>query len=300
MLKTKSQTLLNTSISKPQALINTRVNEYQALLIDTHAHLTWDSFQPDLDQVVKRAQEAGVTKIINVGADLEGSLEAADLECPGIKCYSTIGLHPHETSRLTTDQAIRQALEKLEQIYLSHPQKVVAVGETGLDYHFDHNPDLSPTDLSEKELIKQQKELFLSQIQLAKKLNLPLVIHNREAWADIFVPEFDNTTGVFHSFSGTPEQAQKVLDLGYYLGFTCTVTYPKNDLLREIIKQAPLERILTETDCPFLPPQTMRGQRNEPANVLEVVKVIAAVKEISLAEVSEATFNNAHQLFKLV
>jgi TatD DNase family protein len=249
-----------------------------------------------------------VETVVNIGADLESSQQAADLECQQIQCYSTIGLHPHESSRLTDETSIHQQVENLEQIYHSHLQKIVGVGEIGLDYHFEGNEDYTPSSLTQKDLIQLQKKLFLTQIELARKLNLPIVIHSREGrstdsgsstWEDIFVPELKNTRGVFHSFTGNLEQAQKVLNLGYYLGFTCVVTYPKNDSLRQVIAAVPLERILTETDCPFLPPQTMRGQRNEPANVIEVAKTIAAVKGISLETVAEVTTQNARHLFKI-
>ncbi|MDO8638609.1 MAG: TatD family hydrolase [Candidatus Daviesbacteria bacterium] len=275
------------------------------MLIDTHAHLTWDSFEPDLQEVISRAKEAGITHVINIGADMESSKKAAKLECPGmnsptetmksssclttIKYYSSIGLHPHESEK-------NIPVEELEKIYQSHPEKVIAVGECGLDYHFA-GIDFIPSSTSQDQLKKLQKKLFQEQISLAKKLNLPLIIHSRDSWEDIFLPELTGNAGVFHSFTGNTEQAKKVLDLGYYLGFTCIVTYPKNDHLRQIIKETPLDKILTETDCPFLPPQTKRGQRCEPADVVEVVKVIAQMKNLSLEEVAQASFQNAQSLF---
>lgn len=269
------------------------------MLIDTHAHLTWDSFKPDFQEVVDRAKNVGITHVINIGADLESSKKAAQLECPEIKCYSSVGLHPHEVSILHNDVSIHQNIDKLKQIYNTDPDKIVAVGECGLDFHFENNPDYIPSSLSQDQQIELQRQLFLAQIALAKQLYLPLIIHSRDSWQDIFVPELNNTTGVFHSFTGNSEQAQKVLNLGYYLGFTCIVTYPKNEYLREIIKSTPIDKILTETDCPFLPPQSQRGQRNEPANVLEVVKIIAQMKNLPYEKVAEATFQNAQKLFKL-
>lgn len=261
-------------------------------IIDTHAHLTWDSFKPDLQEVVERAKEVGITQVINVGADLESSSAAAKLECPGIKCYSTIGLHPHESEK-------NIPVEELEKIYQSNPNKIIAVGECGLDYHFA-GIDYSLSQTSEEKQKELQKELFKSQITLAKKLNLPLIIHCRDSFDGIFIPELQNTTGVFHSFTGNNEQAKKVLTLGFYLGFTCIITYPKNEHLRQIIKEMPLDKILTETDCPFLPPQTKRGQRSEPADVVEVVKIIAQMKEISFEEAANQTLSNAKHLFHLI
>jgi len=268
------------------------------MLIDTHAHLTWDSFEKDLPQVAQRTSDAGVKIVINIGADLESSQKAAEINCDPLQSFSSIGLHPHETSELANDVSIHQDIEELEKMYQNHSNRVVAVGECGLDYHFGR-PGFTSTTLSQNQMKVLQKKLFIAQINLAKKLKLPLIIHCREAWDDIFIPELTDTGGVFHSFTGTKEQAKKVLDLGFYLGFTCIITYPKNEYLRQIIKNIPLEKILTETDCPFLPPQNMRGQRNEPANVYEVIKTIAEVKNLTFKEVSHTVFQNASKLFNL-
>ncbi len=268
------------------------------MLIDTHAHLYYDSFKDDFDAVIKRAKDAGLKTIINIGTDLETSKKALELENPEISFYSSIGIHPEDTINLTTSESIHEHIKKLEQLYQIHTGKIIAIGECGLDYFTGRDPEVS-TPLS-PEAKKLQHELFVSQIELAKKLNLPLIIHCRDAWDDIFLPELEGTTGVFHSFTGSPEIAQKVLDLGYYIGLSCPVTYPKNDYLRQIITDAPLEKLLTETDCPFLPPQTMRGHRNEPANVAEVVRVIAEVRNLSFEEAAEKTYKNAQKLFSVV
>lgn len=248
------------------------------MLIDTHAHLYYDSFKQDLDEVIQRAKDQNVHTIINIGTDIKTSKEALSLESFQIRLYSTIGIHP---------ESIHDNVKELEKIYQTNPQKIVAVGECGLDYSGETHKGL-------------QKALFLAQIELAKKLNLPLIIHCRDAWEDIFLPELDGTTGVFHSFTGSPEIAKKVLEMGYYIGLTCPVTYPKNDYLRQVIKESPLEKLLTETDCPFLPPQSIRGQRNEPANVTEVIKVIAEVRDLSFEEAAKATYQNAQKLFLVV
>lgn len=290
------------------------------MLIDTHAHLYYDNFKPDFNEVIRRTKDAGVTTVINIGADLESSKKAVELESSQVKFYSTIGIHPHEVLRLTQDKqpisesihkhigllasqdpvfSFHSKIEKLEELYQSHPGKVVAVGECGLDYFFS-GVDYSPSLLPEGKQKELQKILFASQISLAKRLNVPIIIHCRDSWNDIFLPELHEASGVFHSFTGSPEVAQKVLDMGYYLGLTCPITYPKNEYLRQIIKESPLEMLLTETDCPFLPPQSMRGQRNEPANVTEVVKVIAEVKGISFDEAAAVTYKNAQKLFSVV
>lgn len=262
------------------------------MLIDTHAHLTWASFKIDFDDVIKRTIDADVGILINAGADLQSSMDAANLDCSPLINYSSIGLHPEEAIHINTTNFINENVEKLKQIYLKHPKKVIAVGECGLDY-FKRDGQITE---EEKRI---QYNLFQAQIALAKKLKLPLIIHSRDSWPDIFVPELKDTTGVFHSFTGNMTQAKKILDLGYLLGFNCIVTYSKNEELRDVIKVISLEKILIETDCPFLPPQNLRGQRNEPANVVEVVKTIAEIKDLSFKEVAQATLNNAKLLFRI-
>lgn len=259
-------------------------------LIDTHAHLTWPDFKIDFNEVIKNAQDAGLKTVINIGADLQSSKEAAELDCSPLTSYSSIGIHPEDSLKLITDESIHKSIEELEKIYHSHPEKVIAVGECGLEYY----PD-DPTP-EQKNL---QMELFTGQVNLAKKLQLPLIIHCRDAWNDIFLPELNGLPVVFHYFTGNKETAQKILDMGFYLSFSCVITYPKNEWLREIIKITPLEQMFAETDSPFSSPQGKRGTRNEPANVLDVIKTIAQVKKISEEEVAIATWNNAHRFFQL-
>ncbi|MFA5932682.1 MAG: TatD family hydrolase [Microgenomates group bacterium] len=266
------------------------------MIVDTHAHLTWDSFKPDFQEVIKRTKDADIGIVINVGADMQSSIDASILDCNPVVSYSSIGLHPEEIAHINSNESIIKNVSQLEQIYLKHQEKVIAVGECGLDYY--RNPKFSTEPITEDEKINQKK-LFLAQINLAKKLNLPLIVHSRDCGSDIFVPELNGLNGVFHSFGGNLETAKKILDLGFYLGINCTITYPKNEELREILITIPLDRILTETDCPFLPPQALRGQRNEPANVIEVIKKIAEIKNLSFDEVAQTTFNNAKTLFHL-
>lgn len=284
------------------------------MLIDTHTHLYYDKFEADLDDVIARAVSAGVTQVINIGADLESSRKALRqaqgklAEVSGFSAYCTIGIHPHETINMSSDESIHENIERLEQLYHTQPDQIVAIGECGLDYSPVDSPavilacpesDSGIAPLSRMTMKELQKKLFLAQIKLAKKLNLPLMIHCRDSWSDIFVPQLKGTRGTFHHFTSTLEDAQKALDLGYYLSFSCVVTYPKNEHLRQIIKTIPMDRILTETDSPYLPPQTKRGQRNEPVNVTEVVKMIAEVKNLSFDDVAQQTFINAQRLFQL-
>ncbi len=270
------------------------------MLIDTHAHLYWDSFKADFDQVLTSCLSADVTTIINVGVDLHSSQTASQMENSQVKFYSSIGLHPHEAHNFSenTDTTIQSATEKLEEIYHQNPQKVIAVGECGLDYFFHGNSDFTDIGLSADQLKSLQKTLFKAQIELAKKLDLPLLIHCRDAWNDIF-DDLAGTKGLFHTFSGTETEAKKALDLSYYLSFSGTITYPKNESLREIVKSTPLDKILTETDCPFLPPQSIRGQRNDPSSVKEITELIADLKNLSFEETANQIFQNAQTLFNI-
>lgn len=262
------------------------------MLIDTHAHLDVKQFKPDFDLVIKRAREAGVTTIINIGPSVNSSLAAAQINDAQIKMFSTIGLHPEYALLANPDKSIPLKIKALEKIYQANSQKVVAVGECGLDY-FKREGQIIDEEKS------VQKALFQAHLDLAKKLDLPVIIHCRDAWHDIFDFNFEGISGIFHSFTSNFETAKKVLNLGFYLSFSCIVTYPKNEHLREIIKETPIDKILTETDCPFLPPQTKRGQRCEPVDVVEVIKVIAKMKGLSLKEATEVIFENADKLFRL-
>lgn len=294
------------------------------MLIDTHAHLYWDDYKDDLDEVIQRSLDADVTTIINVGVDTEKSKLAAKLESDKIKFYSTIGIHPHEALRYTqgkhsnVDVSIHEDIGKLEQMYLSDTSKVVAVGECGLDYFFDH-PAQIPPPLSIEEIKDLQRKLFQAQINLAKKLNLPLVVHCRDdrskgsgstssppqetsspsAWDEV-LKMVGTHPAILHCYSGLPKTTNLVLSSSNLLvSFAGTVTYPKNDYLREAVKILPLEKIVLETDCPFLPPQSKRGQRNEPANVVEIAQLIAEINGVSLEEVANQTTANVKRLLKL-
>lgn len=275
------------------------------MLIDTHAHLFWDSYQDDFDAVIDRSIEAGVTTIINVGVDIETCKKSINLNSDKLSFFSSIGIHPHEAKKYFSnpDVSIRNDIEQLgivyqESVSLPTRTKIVAIGECGLDYFFDGNPGLTPIDLSPDQTKMLQKKLFQSQIELSKKLDLPLLIHCRDAWTDIF-EDLSGTKGLFHTFSGSLKDAKRALDLGYYLSFSGVITYPKNEALRQIVKNTPLDKILTETDCPFLPPQSKRGQRNEPANVKEIVQLIAELKTLSYQDCSNQIFENAKKLFTI-
>lgn len=285
------------------------------MLIDTHAHLYWDSFKEDFDQVIKRSLDAGITTIINVGVDIEKSQEALRqtqqelANISGLNSYSTIGIHPHEAIKYSSQALLKEDIDKLEKIYLSDPKKVVAVGECGLDYFFGNNPGLIPPSITEAEVKALQQKLFQAQIDLAKKLNLPLIVHcrddryqnpqNTECW-DKVIDMTKNHFGIYHCYSGLEQMTKRIIEeTNFLVSFAATITYPKNEYLREAAKTIPLERIVLETDCPFLPPQSKRCQRNEPSSVKEIADLIAQLKEISCGEVASQTTNHAKRIFKI-
>ena len=254
----------------------------QPALVDTHAHLDGSQFTADLEQVLNRAAEAGVKTIITVGCDLESSQASVNLAQRYAQIYASVGVHPHEADTLTSE-----VLEQLR--HLAQHEKVVAIGETGLDYFRNRSPH------------EQQQRAFRQQIQLAKECAKPIVIHDRDAHADtIRIMEDEGareSRGVLHCFSGDLKMAQACLDMGFYLSFTGNITYPKNTELRDIIRTIPLERILVETDCPYLAPQSKRGKRNEPAYTTETAATIAELRGLTLHDIARITSMNAYELF---
>lgn len=282
-------------------------------LADTHTHLYWDSFKNDFEDTIKRAIDSGVTTIINVGVDIELSKKAADQvkntlsKIPNLKSYSTIGIHPHEATKYLTSESIVQAILQLENIYKIYGNQLVAIGECGLDFFFDNNP--IPTSLSNEEQKELQKQLFQAQINLAKKLNLPLIVHcrddrstdfeNSEAWDEV-LEMINNHPTILHCYSGLIKTTQKVLGMpNTLISFAATLTYPKNDYLRKAAKILPLEKIVLETDCPFLPPQSKRGEKNEPANILEIAQLISELRKEPLEKIAQQTTLNAEKIFNI-
>lgn len=279
------------------------------MLIDTHAHLYWEDYKHDLDEVIQHCLDANVTTIINVGVDVELSKKAAELESLKVKFYSTIGIHPHEAVKYLTnpDVSIHHDIDRLEQIYQENVSKCIGIGECGLDYFFD--PNFIPASFSIDQLKQLQKQLFQAQIDLTKKLNLPLIVHcrddrsqnpqNSEAWDKILKMVNTHPT-ILHCYSGLSHTTNSILKTPNLLvSFAGTITYPKNEYLRAAAKILPLEKIILETDCPFLPPQSKRGQRNEPSSVAEIAQLIAQIKEISFEEVANQTTKNVKKLFNI-
>lgn len=254
-------------------------------LIDSHAHIDFPHFADDREAMLERARVAGVGTLLAIGTG--PGPEKLDAAIPYTDkydwIYSSVGIHPHEAKEVT--QAHLDQLARLAQ----HP-KVIAWGEIGLDYFYDHSP---------REI---QAEVFRTQMELAAGAKLPIVIHCRDAWDDCLAQLEQHWRptglgGILHCFTGTLAHAQRGLDLGFYISFAGNSTYPKTQNLRDVAREIPLDRILIETDSPYLAPQPYRGKRNEPAYVVEVAKTLAAVRNLAPEEVAAATAANFRRLF---
>ncbi len=252
------------------------------MFIDTHCHLDFPEFDSDRDEVIQRAKAAGIDYLVNIGSSLKGSQDSVALAKEYDFIYATVGLHPHEADKFSA--AIESNLKTLAQ-----ENKVVAVGEIGLDY-FKH--------YSRPE---NQRPLFTSLLKLAKDLGLPAVIHSRQAQEDTLkiLKEAMPLQAVVHCFSADEHFLKEYLTLGFFISFTCNITYQKADKLRELVKLVPLDKLMLETDAPFLPPEGFRGLRNEPLQVKLLAAEIARIKEIDIAEVAAATTDNAKRFFRL-
>ena len=252
------------------------------MFTDSHAHIDGPEFDADRDEVIQRAQAAGVTTILNVGTGdpHSGVFErAVELGRSNPFIYTAVGTHPHDARFY--DDAAEQRTKDL----ITTGERVVAWGEIGLDFHYDN----SPRDV--------QMETFRRQLRAARKLDVPVIIHTREAEAEtiqILKSDYDgaNRGGVFHCFTGSKELAQQALELDFLISFSGIITFRKAEDLREIAKQIPLTNLLIETDCPFLAPVPHRGKRNEPAYVTEVARTIAELRGLSIEEVAQVTTEN--------
>ncbi len=254
------------------------------MLIDTHAHLDDARFDGDRDAMIARAREAGVEHFVTIGCDLSTSRAAVELADRYPFIYATVGVHPHEAKQI--GDSWYDDLRRLAQ-----HKKVVAYGEIGLDYHYNHSPP------------KLQRERFREQITLARELRLPIVVHTREAQDDtIAILKEENAAdvgGVFHCFSGDARLAKNALDLGFLLSFSGVITFQNATMLRDIVKTVPMDRILVETDSPYLTPAPHRGKRNEPAHVRLVAEKIAAIQGMTADQIAELTSQNARRVFKI-
>ncbi|TVM01008.1 MAG: radical SAM protein [Candidatus Brocadia sp. WS118] len=252
------------------------------MIIDTHAHLDFPDYKSDLESVLSRAKEADVDGIINVGTSLASSKKSVALANRFHNIYASIGIHPHDASKVSEQDW--QTLESL-----IHEKKVIAVGETGLDYYRNRSPH------------EDQQRIFHKHLTLAKTNNLPVIIHCRDASDDCLkiLDEHKNgmLKGVVHCFSGTAEVAKKCIELGLYVSFAGPITFSNASNLREVAKSVPVERLLLETDCPFLSPQPKRGERNEPAYLSYIIPVLADLYGLSVQDIKRITTFNAYKLF---
>ncbi|ASS94562.1 MULTISPECIES: TatD family hydrolase [Peribacillus] len=252
------------------------------MLFDTHVHVNAEQFNEDLEDVIERAKEAGVNNMVVVGFDRPTIIRAMELIEAYDFMYAAVGWHPVDAIDMTEEDL--QWIEELS----NHP-KVVAIGEMGLDYHWDKSP---------KEV---QMEVFRKQIRLAKKVGLPIIIHNREATADIVhilkEEEASRVGGIMHCFSGSAETALECINMNFYISLGGPVTFKNAKKPKEVAAAVPLDRLLIETDCPYLAPHPYRGKRNEPSYVKLVAEQIAEIKQLTIEEVSQATTENAKKLF---
>lgn len=251
-------------------------------LVDTHAHLDDEAFAGDLPAVLGRAASAGVTAVMAIGTDLTSSAQVVTLAERHPQVWAVVGIHPHEAGAVSPE-AVGGLVRWTE-----HP-RVVALGETGLDYYREFAPRPA------------QAALFRAHLELAARSGLPVVVHCRDAYADVLalLEEFPGVTCVFHAFSGSPQAARECVSRGHYLSFAGPLTFPGARRPVQVARDAPLDRILLETDAPYLSPHPFRGRRNEPARVRVVAERLAEVRGIALEEVAAATTANAARAFRL-
>ena len=253
----------------------------RAVLVDTHAHL---EVVESVSEVIDRAFKNGVETVVAVSSDLDSSRRTIEISNSFHTVYSAVGIHPHEASSFD-ESALAQLANFVSE------KRVKAIGETGLDYHYSHSN-------RESQIIS-----FTDHIGLSIQFDLPLIIHIREAFPDVLnilrKPDFSNARGVIHCFTGDYETAKGFIDLGFFVSFSGIVTFKNAENVRDAAKRIPLDRMLIETDSPYLAPVPFRGKRNEPAYVIHVAEKIAELRGISYEEIAEITTINANELFKL-
>ena len=254
-------------------------------LIDTHCHLTFDELAGNVEAVIARSKAAGVTGWITVGTDVEHNRKAIELATRFDNMYATVGIHPHDAKDATAE-----TLTELKELVQN--EKVVAIGETGLDFHYNYS---EPPD---------QKRVFAAQLKVAEELNLPVIVHCREAFDETMeiLEQFGSGVKrvVFHCFSGSAEQAKLVLDKGFYISFTGVVTFKNAEKTRDAAKIVPLDRLMVETDCPYMSPEPMRKQKiNEPALMIHTAGFLAELKGMDLDDFAEAVTATSEAFFGL-
>jgi len=254
------------------------------MLFDTHAHLNDDAFTDDLEDIIKELKDKDFSGVLNVGYDYESSVKAVELSKEEEFFYAAVGLHPHDSkdyNSILENEFIKISEEN---------EKVVAYGEIGLDYYYDN----SPRDI--------QREVFIKQLKVAKKVNKPVIIHSRDAAKDtyeILKEHLDGNTGIIHSCSASAQMVKEYVKLGMYISFSGSVTFKNANNVREAAKAVPTDKLLIETDCPYLTPVPYRGKKNKPSYVEYTAKVLAEVKEVSYDELLYITNENAKRIFNI-
>ena len=254
------------------------------MLFDSHAHLDDERFDSDRQALIESLPGRGISYVVNVGADMESSRRSIELSEQYPFIYAAVGVHPHEASGCSEN-----TLDEIKA--LAGKEKVVAIGEIGLDYHYD----FSPRDV--------QKEVFAKQIALARELNLPIIVHDRESHRDVLdilkSERAYETGGVLHCFSGSVEMAREAFELGFKIGIGGAVTFKNARKSIEVVQFAPLDMLLVETDCPYMTPEPYRGRRNWSGYIKLILQKMAEIKGIDYSEIEEATTNNAKRLFRV-
>ncbi len=252
------------------------------MLFDTHAHLDDARFDSDRDEVIKNLIREGVSYVVNIGADIQSSRNSVELARKYDFIYAAVGVHPHEADSMTDCD-----LAELEE--LSKYEKVVAIGEIGLDYHYDNSDRTA------------QKYWFEKQLLLAKKLNMPYIIHDREAHGDTLdiIRKVGYTNGVMHCFSGSSEMAKQIVKMGMYVSIAGPVTFKNAGKLIDVAQVVPDERLLIETDCPYLTPEPFRSKRNNPAYVKYTAEKIAQLRGMEFSQLAKTTLENAKRFYNI-
>ena len=252
------------------------------MLFDTHTHLDDEKFDTDRDEIISSLKEQGVSLLVNIGANMKSSQQSIKLAQKYDFIYASVGVHPCDTKDLTDDDIL--TLEKM-----AHHEKVVAIGEIGLDYYWDE---------PEREI---QKEWFLKQLFLAKKLNMPYIVHDRDAHSDTLeiIKKCDYTNGVMHCFSGSVEMAEEVIKMGMYVSLSGTVTFKNAKKAQEVASIVPLDKLLIETDSPYLTPEPFRGKRNNSAYVRYTAEKIADIRGLTFEELAQITLDNGKRFYNI-
>lgn len=256
------------------------------LIFDTHAHYEDEAFDPDREEVLQHIQQNGIKRVVNVGSSVDTSVRTVELTEKYDFIYGAAGVHPEHAEELCAPDAYHKLTECLKN------SKVVALGEIGLDYHYEDNPDR-----------KIQQKVFEMQLELAVEMNKPVIIHSRDAAADTFdimkEMQAENTGGIIHCFSYGKEMAGKYLDKGFYIGIGGVLTFKNARKLKEVAEYVPLDRIVIETDCPYMAPEPNRGKRNDSSNLKYVLGTLAQIKGLSTDEVMDAVWKNGNDVYRI-